>query len=84
MSFHPFNPDIVNVHISQWMRRKQKFRLHEVLEKSCGRDSDDVGMQIMKQTYESSKERLVGRDHFAFKIPAMGSKQLGNTQCMYM
>lgn len=60
------------------MRRKQKFSLHQVLEKSCGRDTEDVGMQIVKQTHESSKERLVGRDHFAFRISAKGSKQLGN------
>jgi hypothetical protein len=65
------------------MRRKQKSRFHKVLVKSCRRDSEDVGMQIMKQTNESSKGRLVGRDHFAFRIPAMGSKQLGEIQCMY-
>jgi hypothetical protein len=66
------------------MKRKQKFRLHKVLEKGCVRDSEDVGMQIMKQSYESSKGRLVGTDNFAFRIPAMGSKQLRKTQCMYM
>jgi hypothetical protein len=34
----------------------------------------NVGMEIMKQSQESSAERFVNRDHFVFMTQATGSK----------
>jgi hypothetical protein len=64
------------------MRTKQKFRLYKFLEKVAEGLVSDVGVETMKQSQESSAGRLVGRDHFAFRIPATGSKQSGKTQRM--
>jgi hypothetical protein len=78
--FHLFDLALVNAHILHRIRPKQKFRLYKFLEKVAEGLVSDVGVEIMKQSQESSVGRLVGRDHFAFRIPAMGSKQSGKTQ----
>jgi hypothetical protein len=35
---------------------------------------NDVGVEVTKQSWENCVEMLVGIDHFAFRIPAAGSK----------
>jgi hypothetical protein len=78
--FHLFDLAVVNVHILHRIRTKQKFRLCKFLEKVADGLVSDVRAEITKQSWESSAGRLVGRDHFAFRIPATGSKQSGKTQ----
>jgi hypothetical protein len=40
----------------------------------------DAGIEIKEQSQKSSAGRLMGRDHYAYRIPAKGSKQAGMSQ----
>jgi hypothetical protein len=78
--FHLFDLVLVNAHILHRMRTKQKFGLYNFLEKVAEGLVSDVGVEITKQSQESSAGRPVSRDHFAFRIPARGSKQSEKTK----
>jgi hypothetical protein len=78
--FHLFDLALVTAHILHQIRTKQKFRPYKFLEMVTEGLVSDVGVEITKQSRKSYAGRLVGRDHFAFRIPATGSKQWGKTQ----
>jgi hypothetical protein len=55
-----------------WMPTK-KFRLHKFIEKVAEGLVSDV-RKVTDQSRISSASRFVGRDHFAYRVPAMSSK----------
>jgi len=81
--FRLFNLVVVNAYILHNKTSKKKMSLEIFYEKvaegllaSAGTD-----IQVLGQT-SSPAGRLVGRDHFLYRIPATHSKE-GNSQCSY-
>jgi maltodextrin utilization protein YvdJ len=72
--FHLFSLALVNAHILHWKKCTKKFRLHKFIEKVAEGLVSDMGREVMEQSQISPASRLVGRDHFAHKVPTTSSK----------
>jgi hypothetical protein len=72
--FHLCNLALVNAHILCQKGIRQKTRLYKFLEKMAEGPVSNVGMEVVKQPWESSVGQFLSRDHFAFRIPAVLSK----------
>jgi hypothetical protein len=75
--FHLFDLACVNAHILHWKKCTKKFRLHKFIEKVAEGLVSDVGREVTEQSWISSASRLVGKDHFAHRVPATSSKLKG-------
>ena len=73
--FHLFDLAIVNSHILHQKQATQKIRLRQFLEKIADGLVAEVGTELTQQTQHGPGGRLVGRNHFPFRIPATGTKQ---------
>jgi hypothetical protein len=79
--FHLFDRALVNVQILHRMKCKENFRLYRFMEKVAEGLVSNAGIKIKQQSQKSSARILMGRDHFAYRIPAKSSKQAGISQC---
>jgi hypothetical protein len=79
--FHLFNLALVNAHILHREKCTKKFRLYKFIEKVAEGLVSDGGSEVTERSRISSASRLVGRDHFAHRVPATGSKLKGCSQC---
>jgi hypothetical protein len=69
--FHLFDLALVNAHILLWEKCTKKFRLQKLTEKVAEGLDSDMGREVMEQLWISSASRLVGRDHFAHRVPKL-------------
>jgi len=79
--FHLFDLAIVNAHIFHNKTSKKKMSLEVFYEKIAEGLLDSAGTEIQVQGQASSPAgRLVGRDHFLYRIPATHAKVEGTSQ----
>jgi hypothetical protein len=78
--FHLYDLDLLNAHILHRMKCKENFWLNKFMEKVAEGLVSDAEIEIKEQSQKRSARRLMGRDHYAYRIPAKGSKQAGMSQ----
>ena len=81
LSFHLFDMVVVNAHIMHDKTSKKKILLEIFHEKVAEGLLTSAGTEIQVQGQTSSPAgRLVGRDHFLYRIPATHAKVEGTSQ----
>lgn len=81
--FHLFDLAIVNAYLLYRKTCSQKLPLSKFCERLADDMVSSVGAEITEESRASTAGRLVGRDHFPHRIPAVGAKREGHAQRTY-
>lgn len=78
--FHFFDLALVNAHILHKKQATEKYRLCIFIQKVAEGLVADVGKETRIQSPPGTGGRLLGRDHFPYRIPGSGKKKEGWAQ----